>query len=1098
MKKQQPSAMKKQQPSAMPVIVPYFVLGLMLAASVSVWRYAVSVEETRAQIHFKEYCKGVSQGITDRINVYERLIYSGAGISVASQYVSRQEWRTHYEYHKASSKLPGMQAFAFAKVVPTAQLSKHVDEVRAEGLKDYSVWPEGERQSYTPIVFVEPLDKSNIRALGYDLASEPVRRAAMERARDSAQGTMSDTVGFAENDPGEYQTCHLIYVPVYHGGVPPAGLEARRSALKGYAFVALRVKDLMQGIFVLAPEKVAFELYDGLAILPKALLFSSSELRGAVSEKSRARFSIQTPLEFHGHTWSLIFRSTPRFEAGEKSWLSWLILGAGFTVSILIFLLLRAQQWMVNKAKRLAAKLTVDLNKSEETLRTTLYSIGDAVISTDAQSLIVSMNPVAESLTSWSEKLATGQLLSTVFRIINEKTGMPVQNPAQRIMNEGPIEGLANDSMLLARDGRKIPISVSGAPIRSVSGAVTGIVLVFRDQTEEREINQSLVNSRQHLESMFQAAPVGIGLANGDIIAGANDLLCEITGYASREMIGRSARMLYPSRDKYNGSIFEKSDPFEKNAAGANETVWMRKDGTLVDILLGASPVDRSDAAKGVTFTALDITDQKRAVADRIAREEAEQANRAKSVFLSSMSHEIRTPLNAVLGFAQILERDASLTPRQSGMLQTIARSGRHLLNLINDILDTSQIEAGKLELCPVDFCFHDVLDDLELMFNSRANASQLQVIMEWDEIVPRYLNADEGKLRQVLINLVGNAIKFTKVGGIAVRVRSEPVTSNSPADSVSVRLIIEVEDSGPGIIPADLERIFEPFQQSAAGRDAGGTGLGLALSRRIVELMGGTLTVKSRVNVGSCFRFDALVKLAKRAPLVATALAQQVVGLEPGSGPIRILVVDDQKDNRDLLLALLEPIGFEVKEAVNGQEALDEFEMWSPHAILMDMRMPTLDGYEVTRRIKSTKKGRLTPVIAVTASAFVDTEREVLATGVDGFVRKPFRPEEIFNMLAKCKRVRYVYSQRSAYGSQDAGVMIIGRGDLLKLPEPLQQAMRQAVEEGDMAGLQELIARFEQIDPVAAVRLKNLAEQYDYETLTHVFAKQREGESNE
>ncbi|HAE40820.1 MAG TPA: hypothetical protein DCG57_19625 [Candidatus Riflebacteria bacterium] len=428
--------------------------------------------------------------------------------------------------------------------------------------------------------------------------------------------------------------------------------------------------------------------------------------------------------------------------------------------------------------------------------------------------------------------------------------------------------------------------------------------------------------------------------------------------------------------------------------------------------------------------------------------------------------------------------RDASVTTRQTEMLHTIARSGRHLLNLINDILDMSKIEAGRLELKPVEFGLHDMLDDLEVMFRSRAQAKQLQLLMERDDHLPRHVNADEGKLRQVLINLIGNAVKFTKTGGVAVRIRGETAMDSSSVDANAVRLLVEVEDSGPGIAEGELDRIFEPFRQLAAGQREGGTGLGLAVSRRLVELMGGRLTVKSQLDKGSCFRFDVLVKLAEGSAPEKARTMRQVIGLEPGAGPFRILVVDDQKDNRDLLAALLEPLGFEIREAVNGQEALDIFEAWPPHAVLMDMRMPVLDGYEATRRIKGTERGRTTPVIAVTASAFEDAEREVLATGVDGYVRKPFRSEEIFAELGKCLGLRYVYAEAPGKVPEQAG---LPREVFAGLPKALRQAMRQAVDMGDMVGLQALIAQVE--DAGAARTLRSLAAQYDYETLTKMLS---------
>ncbi|MDZ7640796.1 MAG: PAS domain S-box protein [Desulfurivibrio sp.] len=591
----------------------------------------------------------------------------------------------------------------------------------------------------------------------------------------------------------------------------------------------------------------------------------------------------------------------------------------------------------------------------------------------------------------------------------------------------------------------------------------------------------------------------------------------QMYGYSEAEALQMSIERLTAS-----GKVQEQKDFVRRLLAGETisslETQRVTKDGRVLDVWMTLTKlVDDAGKSIGIASTERDITERKQSeeslrklnaeleqrVEKRtrelaLTKEAAEEANRAKSAFLANMSHEIRTPLNAVLGFTQILERDASLTRNQTGMLHTIARSGRHLLNLINDILDMSKIEADRLTLSPVDFCLYDLLDDVEMMLRSHAQGKQLQLLMERDDSVPRYVNADEGKLRQVLINLMGNAVKFTKTGGVAVRVRAETATDSSDGDANAVRLVVEVEDSGPGIATEELDSIFEPFRQSAANQEAGGTGLGLALSRRIVELMGGSLTVKSEVGKGSCFRFDALVTPVEGSAQEDELEMRQVVGLEPGTGPFRILIVDDQKDNRDLLAALLEPLDFEIREAVNGQEALDVFEAWSPHAVLMDIRMPVMDGYEATRRIKETEQGRTTPVIAVTASVSDDAEKEVLATGVDGYMRKPFRTEELFAVLEKCLGLHYVYAETAGQAPEKADVQPLTREDLAALPEELRQAMRQAVDEGDMAGLQMLIAQVEETDAATARKLRNLADQYDYETLTQVLTKQEEGEPDE
>ncbi|MEI7672251.1 MAG: ATP-binding protein, partial [Deltaproteobacteria bacterium] len=477
-----------------------------------------------------------------------------------------------------------------------------------------------------------------------------------------------------------------------------------------------------------------------------------------------------------------------------------------------------------------------------------------------------------------------------------------------------------------------------------------------------------------------------------------------------------------------------------------------------------------------------------------LAMEAAEAANRAKSIFVANMSHEIRTPMNAILGFARVLERDPSLTPQQLEHIRIITRSGVHLLKLINDILDISKIEAGRTTLNMAAFGLHDLLNDLETIFRSHAEGKGLRLLMERDESVPRYATADEGKLRQVFVNLIGNAVKFTETGGISVRLRVEAVEGTTGAGKESLRLVAEVEDTGPGISPADRDRIFDAFQQAESGVKAGGTGLGLAISRRFVEMMGGELTVTSQVGTGSCFRFSALLAPTGEIIKPEMRVFRCVVGLEPGTGPYRILVVDDAPDNRALMCALLEPVGFEVKEAVNGAEALEAFEKWSPQAVLMDMRMPVMDGYEATRRIKATEAGRAAAIIAVTASAFEDSRAQVIATGVDGYLVKPFRPEALFEALGKSLGLSYVYADKTAGAPPHLPAESLTSEFLSALPQDLILAMRQAVAEGNMARLADLIAQVEKVDSAVAQGLQALADQYDYEKLNHWLEKGERG----
>ncbi|MGC9527416.1 MAG: ATP-binding protein [Limnospira sp.] len=408
--------------------------------------------------------------------------------------------------------------------------------------------------------------------------------------------------------------------------------------------------------------------------------------------------------------------------------------------------------------------------------------------------------------------------------------------------------------------------------------------------------------------------------------------------------------------------------------------------------------------------TALEKTNERlqREIQDRRKAEEAaEAANRAKSIFLANMNHELRTPLNAILGFAQLMSRDPAISRQNQEYLNIICQSGEHLLTLINDVLEVSKIEAGVISLNPVPFDLYFLLNSLEQLFQLKAKSGGLVLRVLRDSDLPRYLKADERKLRQILINLLGNAIKFTETGSVTLRVAAGNSRSRGDAGTWDT-LYCEVEDTGPGIAPEDFDRLFEPFGQTETGRRSGqGSGLGLSIGRRYVELMGGKMGVRSQLGQGTTFEFHVRVAPVSDEEIPAISPIPRPVALAPGQPAYRILVVEDEWENRLLLQKLLAAIGFEVRTAENGRDGVLEWQRWRPHLILMDVRMPVADGYEATRQIRDGEKAwgkrRRTPILAFTSNALEEERTAILAAGCDDFISKPFREDILLEKMREC-----------------------------------------------------------------------------------------------
>lgn len=477
------------------------------------------------------------------------------------------------------------------------------------------------------------------------------------------------------------------------------------------------------------------------------------------------------------------------------------------------------------------------------------------------------------------------------------------------------------------------------------------------------------------------------------------------------------------------------------------------------------------------------------------SRQQAETANRAKSAFLANMSHELRTPLNAIIGFSDLMHRDPGFSPKQKENLSIINRSGNYLLELINDVLELSRIEAAQYPSMETTFDLYMTLDNVAKMIRLRVEKKNLQFVFERPDNVPRYVITDERKLRQILLNLLGNAVKFTDDGSVTLRVCLEQNDRAAKNDDGLV-LCFEVEDCGPGISPEERTRIFDAFTQTRNGYNKKeGTGLGLTISRQFVEHLGGEITVSSVVGKGTVFRFTIKAKSGMASSMVSNHQERRVIGLahsgDSPEEPYRILVVDDYRDNRSLLKLFLEQVGFSVKTAENGQQAVALNRTWKPHLIWMDMRMPVMDGYEATRIIRSKQEnttGMQPVIIALTASAFKEERDAVIAAGCDDFVRRPVRESEILDKMQRYLGLVFVYETDET----DETVSEL-REDAIKasikaLPADVVAEFKHAVETIDYDRAMAIVETLQDQNRDLAGALADLLNSYRFDTLQQVF----------
>jgi len=633
---------------------------------------------------------------------------------------------------------------------------------------------------------------------------------------------------------------------------------------------------------------------------------------------------------------------------------------------------------------------------------------------------------------------------------------------------------------------------ISAIPLFDDEGVFQGSFAMVTDITERKRLEEQYRDSEEKFSRAFHASPTLMAITepNDGTIIEINESFNKFFGYTREECIGKTTSELDmwvdPEQrenarrklEKTGTSMFMDVDLRTKtgeirSVVDSMVFITIRNKKYLLSVATDVTENKRAEAALKRYSDPMETTVQQRTAELQLARDAAEAASRAKSAFLANMSHELRTPLNAILGFSQMMQQDTGLTATQHENLEIINHSGEHLLKLVNDVLEIAKIEAGRLQLEITPFDLHGLVREVSEMMRVRAEQKGLQLALDQSSEFPRYIKGDEARLRQILVNLVSNAVKFTATGGVTIRLRTK--------GNARRHLLIEIEDTGPGISEADRKRLFKPFAQLPEGKMQEGTGLGLAIARQFVRLMKGDISVESQPGKGALFRVELPLEEAGMAEVTQSSGERhgEVTGLLPGQPAARILIAEDQRDNQLLLARLMTDIGLEAKIANNGEECVQLFKEWHPDLIWMDWRMPVLDGAEATRQIRQLPGGDKVKIVAVTASAFKEQQPELLAAGMDDYIRKPFLFDEIYDCMARQLGLEFAYGEQADEGKTMAETLTPQR--LQAVAPALRGELRAALESLDRERIDAVVSRIGAVDAELGRSLSQLADEFDY-----------------